>query len=148
MPDAAADLPRAPGAYSLLIRLDRLLVLDMPAFRGKTLAPGLFAYCGSAYGPGGIRARVSRHLRAGKPLRWHVDRLTAAGCVLQAGLSISGRECDLVAGIRSCGGIAALPGFGSSDCAACEAHLLRLPDGADLPAEIFDIVLPLGRKRR
>jgi Uri superfamily endonuclease len=47
----------------------------MPAFRGKSLSPGLYAYCGNAYSPGGIRARVSRHRRAGKPLRWHLLHL-------------------------------------------------------------------------
>jgi Uri superfamily endonuclease len=141
MPDVAAELPREAGAYVLLIRLDRQLPLDMPAFRGKSLSPGFYAYCGSAFGPGGIRARVSRHLRKEKPMRWHVDRLTAAGQVERAGVRIDGRECDLVTELLARGGLAVLPGFGSSDCRTCPAHLLRLPDDNNLPTGIFDLVV-------
>jgi Uri superfamily endonuclease len=141
MPDVAAELPREAGAYVLLIHLEGRLSLDMPAFRGKSLSPGLYAYCGSAYGPGGIRARVSRHLRASKPMRWHVDRLTAAGRVERIGIRIGGRECDLAGELLARGVLAVLPGFGSSDCRTCPAHLLRLPDDNNLPMEIFGLVV-------
>ena len=50
----------------------------MPRFGKLTLAAGQYAYVGSAHGPGGLRARVGRHLRAEKPLHWHIDYLTAA----------------------------------------------------------------------
>ncbi|MBE9554023.1 MAG: GIY-YIG nuclease family protein [Proteobacteria bacterium] len=146
MPDAAAELPGEPGAYVLLIRLDSELTLDMPSFRGKSLMPGLYAYCGSAYGPGGIRARVSRHLRGGKPLRWHVDRLTAAGRVEQVGILVAGRECDLATELLATGGLQALPGFGSSDCRTCAGHLLHLPKVETLPTDIFDLVVSGGRE--
>lgn len=136
------DFPGEPGAYVLLIRLEARLPLDdIPAFRWRSLEPGLYAYCGSAYGPGGIRARVSRHLRADKPLRWHVDRLTAAGRVERVGVRIGGRECDLAGEMLGHGGLAVLPGFGSSDCRTCPAHLLRLPDGESLPAGLFDLAV-------
>jgi Uri superfamily endonuclease len=141
MQDAAAELPRAHGAYVLLIRLEGRLSLDMPAFDGKSLSPGLYAYCGSAYGPGGIRARVSRHLRAGKPLRWHVDRLTAAGRTERIGVRVGGRECDLVGELLAGGGLAVLPGFGSSDCRTCPAHLLRLPEGKEIRTGLFDLAV-------
>lgn len=142
MPDVAVDLPRTGGAYVLLICLKERLALEIPAFRDKTLEPGHYAYCGSAYGPGGIRARVSRHLRADKSMRWHVDRLTAAGRLLQIGVRVSGRECDLVAELQRRGGLMALSGFGSSDCAKCAAHLVHLPGGVALPTGIFDLVVP------
>lgn len=145
-PDAADDPPRDAGAYILLIRLEAILPLDMPAFHGKSLMPGHYAYCGNAYGPGRVRARVSRHLRADKPLRWHVDRLTAAGRVEQAGFRIGGRECDLVGELLACGGLAVLPGFGSSDCRTCTAHLLRMPDDNNFPQESFDLVGLCDRK--
>lgn len=148
MKDAAADLPREGGAYALLVRLDEPLQLDIPRFRGHSLMPGYYAYCGSAYGPGGIRARVSRHLRADKPKRWHVDRLTASGSILQAGVVVSGHECKLAAAILSLGGSVVLPGFGSSDCRRCTTHLVGLSGGHTLPAGIFDLVLRLGSEPR
>lgn len=145
MPDAVGELPPEAGAYVLLIDLARPLSLDLPAFRGTEVAPGLYGYCGSAYGPGGIRARVSRHLRDDKAIRWHVDHLTTAGRVAQIGIRVGGHECDLVGVLLARGGMAVLPGFGSTDCRLCPAHLLRIPDGAGLPAEIFDLVVSRGR---
>ena len=41
------------------------------------LAPGCYVYAGSARGPGGIRARVRRHLRPDKTPHWHIDQVTA-----------------------------------------------------------------------
>lgn len=141
MRDAAGELPAAAGAYVLLIRLEAPLSLDMPAFRGKSLVPGLYAYCGSAYGPGGLRARVSRHLCAAKPMRWHVDRLTAVGRIERVDMRIGGRECDLAGELLTAGGSAVLPGFGSSDCRACPAHLLRLPEGEEFRSGPFDLAV-------
>lgn len=137
----AGNLPCQGGAYALLIRLNEPLQLDIPRFRGHSLAPGLYAYCGSAYGPGGIRARVSRHLRTGKSTRWHIDRLTAAGKIQQIAIRPGGQECALVGKILASGGTVALPGFGSSDCRQCPAHLLELPPTYDLRRfDFFEVV--------
>ena len=56
------DLPAAPGAYVLLLTANAPVVLNMPRFGKLTLAAGRYAYVGSAHGPGGLRARVGRHL--------------------------------------------------------------------------------------
>lgn len=37
-------------------------------------------YVGSARGPGGIMARLSRHLSKEKRLRWHIDYITSLSC--------------------------------------------------------------------
>ena len=126
-------LTAEPGAYTLFIDLKRPLSLDATALGPQALAPGRYAYCGSAYGPGGLRARLGRHLRRDKALRWHVDHLTAAGRVFAVGLAPGGRECALVAALgRQAGVDVPLLGFGSSDCRRCPAHLLRLGPTADL----------------
>lgn len=118
----AAALPAIKGAYVLVIDI-ALPVAGLP--------PGRYLYCGSARGPGGIRARVSRHMRRGKTLRWHVDRLTEAGQVLGAWVFADGDECALVRQLSYLP--APLPGFGSSDCTACVSHLLAWPPEATLP---------------
>jgi Uri superfamily endonuclease len=127
MPVAVDNLPCAVGAYVLLIRLEKRIFLDIASLDQKSLKPGHYAYCGSAYGPGGIRARVSRHLRRDKPQRWHVDRLTAVGRIAQVAVRPNGRECLLVNEILDLGGSIPIPGFGSSDCRRCRAHLLAVP---------------------
>lgn len=121
-------LPSAVGAYLLTIDLVATLPLRFGRKPATALPAGRYVYCGSAYGPGGLRARVGRHLRRDKPIRWHVDRLTAAGRVIEVLTVLDGDECDLFAAVSDCLGTAVpLPGFGSSDCRRCPAHLLRVP---------------------
>lgn len=123
-------LPGAPGAYVLVIDLDRALRLDIARLAPAVLPPGRYAYCGSAHGPGGLRARVARHRRAGKAAHWHVDRLTAAGRIVAVHAIERGRECDLVARLLEApGAVVPVRGFGSSDCRRCPAHLVALPEG-------------------
>lgn len=125
-------LPSGPGAYLLVLHLDVELPPD--ARRGQAaLAPGRYLYLGSARGPGGLRARIRRHLRADKRPHWHVDRLTAAARVAAVLAWPEGGECRWCAAIRARGAEVPLPGFGSSDCRRCPAHLLRLEvtDAAD-----------------
>jgi Uri superfamily endonuclease len=91
---------------------------------------GWHAYVGSARR--GRDARVARHMRAGKPTRWHADYLFSRHPATRAWLIDTPlTECELVelllCGERGggAGGEArAAPGFGSSDC-RCGGHLLR-----------------------
>ena len=124
--DDADLLSSAPGAYALFIRLGEPRPLS-GRFAGRTLDPGVYIYAGSAHGPGGIAARCRRHFRRGKARHWHVDALTEAAAELRAAAVPGGDECRLWTRIRRLTGAAApIPGFGSSDCQTCEAHLLRL----------------------
>jgi Uri superfamily endonuclease len=128
-------LPAVPGAYALLIDLPRDLTPRLPRLGTLQLAHGRYLYVGSARGPGGIRARVRCHLRAGKSVRWHVDRLTNVAGVTMVAAVPDGDECRLFAAARAAADtVVPAPGFGSSDCARCPAHLLRLADGCDAEA--------------
>ena len=121
-------LPDTAGSYLLIAHLPQPLRLRRGALTGRTLASGWYVYAGSARGPGGLRARLGRHLRRRKRLRWHIDRVTTAADV-RLGLALpdpAADECALIAALLRGGGFApALPGFGSSDCDVCPAHLLR-----------------------
>ncbi|CAN2535049.1 hypothetical+protein [Methylocapsa aurea] len=123
---AASRAPAAPGAYVLLVALSHPLAAR--AGRSEaTLAPGRYLYCGSARGPGGLRARLGRHMRRGKTRRWHIDQLTEAGESLGAWITQDKGECDLVAALATLP--APLDGFGSSDCPRCRSHLRFWPEG-------------------
>lgn len=122
-----------PGAYLLLIRLDAPLQFTL---RGQpvSLPAGTYAYAGSARGSGGIAARVARHLRKEKKPHWHVDALTVAASEIAVRGFPGGSECALVERLVASGHAEVpLPGFGSSDCRSCEAHLLRLNMAGDSP---------------
>ncbi len=124
----AFDLPNLPGAYALLLHLPRPLRLPLARLGRPTLAPGRYVYCGSAYGPGGLSARVGRHLRRGKTIRWHVDHLTERAKVVDVLWELNGSECELRRRLGGTAGVhAPVAGFGSSDCRQCTAHLLSVP---------------------
>jgi Uri superfamily endonuclease len=85
-----------PGAYLLLIELKEVTFVKLPSKPSLSLTPGRYIYAGSANGPGGLKARVSRHTRRANRSRWHIDQLTENGDVLGAWISPGGVECDLV----------------------------------------------------
>jgi len=118
-------LPSEKGAYVLWLVLESPLPLALPGKPPLTLAAGQYLYCGSARGPGGLKARLSRHWRREKSLRWHIDRLSTEGRVMGAWCFPGGDECALVARLAETAGWRhPLPGFGSSDCPDCPSHLL------------------------
>ncbi|MDH3233401.1 MAG: GIY-YIG nuclease family protein [Alphaproteobacteria bacterium] len=129
------EIPGRPGAYLLTIALDRPLVIDTARLRG-TLPAGTYCYAGSARGPGGMRARIARHLNSEKRPHWHIDRLTVAGRVTGTTFTENTGECELAQAIAArADATVPLDGFGSSDCRRCRAHLVRIP-GTVLPVSI------------
>ena len=118
-------IPKRPGAYVLAIEVSRPIELVLTNRLPISLEAGCYLYCGSAKGPGGLRARIGRHMRRVKPIRWHVDNLTRSGRVLGAWTTVESHECQLAAAL------AHLPvpieDFGNSDCSTCRSHLFRWP---------------------
>jgi Uri superfamily endonuclease len=91
-----------------------------------TLERGWYVYVGSAVR--GRDARVARHLRLDKPLRWHADYLLTAFPADRAWL-IDGAagECELADALAAVAGAERRPRrFGAGDC-RCAGHLVRLP---------------------
>ena len=74
-------------------------------------------------------------MRRAKRCHWHVDHLVAAGRVVGAWGRLGAGECDLVTRLLTVRGVVVpVPGFGSSDCGTCAAHLLSLAAGAEIDA--------------
>ncbi len=143
----AQDLPAVPGAYALILWLNDATPVSTAAHGPGTLPPGCYVYAGSARGPGGIRARVRRHLRPAKSPHWHIDQITARAAIARVVAWPGGSECGLVDGLRAQTEIIfPAPGFGSSDCRHCPAHLCRLPPmSVDQAADICRGVIGLAR---
>lgn len=126
-PAQTEHLGRDKGAYFLVIRLDTPPQLDIRRLGAQALPAGTYVYAGSAYGPGGMAARLKRHFRKDKSPHWHIDRLTLAASDMSAFAVVDGHECRLVASLLAAEGYeTALPGFGSTDCRTCQSHLLRV----------------------
>lgn len=125
------EAPSLPGAYVIAIELDDPLAVTLLSRAAIELPAGRYLYCGSAKGPGGLKARLSRHFRRGKSVRWHIDQLTERGRVVGSWIFTGGDECELVRRLSQLP--IPIPGFGSSDCAKCGSHLLQWVNGTELP---------------
>ena len=126
----ADDVPSLPGAYAVAIEFTDKVAVTLSGRSPIVLPAGRYLYCGSAKGPGGLEARLSRHMRRGKPVRWHVDQLTEQGLVVGNWIFPGGDECEVV---QMCSYLPMpIAGFGSSDCATCRSHLLQWPNGTAL----------------
>ncbi len=89
--------------------------------------PGVYGYCGSAQS--NLEARILRHQKKEKPLRWHIDYLRRVCSYLGAvviHLDKAG-ECLLAKElIKIPSACYPVRGFGSSDC-HCLSHLVWIP---------------------
>ncbi len=124
------------GAYLLIVELSTYL-------ERWRLSPGIYAYVGSAWGPGGLIARVRRHLlkRFTRP-RWHVDWLTSSGRPLMAFLYPGLTEDELYQAVSE-RLRPAVKGFGSSDTKHY-THLFVVEDIREL-IELFSSPSSLKR---
>ena len=103
--------------------------LQIGRLGGMQLSKGWYIYFGSAFGPGGLAARVGRHLRCHKTRHWHIDHLIWATTVQEVWYSQQRRNlehCWAQTALNQPTALNLLRGFGASDC-HCLSHLVRLP---------------------
>lgn len=117
--------PNESGSYVLVLRSPDETSLEVGRLGTVTIRRGFYLYVGSAFGPGGLRARIGRH--AGRPscLHWHVDYLRRATVLIAVwyGLHDAHLEHEWARTLNRGRGVeSAWPRFGASDC-DCETHL-------------------------
>lgn len=85
----------------------------------------VYAYVGSAQGPGGLRSRIGRHLEKGKRRHWHIDYLREHAEIDRIWVIDGSRrlECAVAARLSALAAASPVPGFGASDC-RCGSHLV------------------------
>ena len=118
-------LPSLPGTYALVLRFSKRLEIIVGKLGVLSVQAGYYVYVGSALGPGGLAARVGRHCRREKALRWHVDYLRAEAQIEEVWYATgkSHRECRWANVLCALPGASVpLTGFGASDC-GCPSHL-------------------------
>lgn len=110
-------------SYQLLIELPRAVTVTVGRLGTCYFPAGRYTYTGSARR--NLEARIARHLRTEKTLRWHIDYLLAAkGARVLKVVRSTREECALN---QSSTGSIPVPGFGASDCrTACGSHLKYL----------------------
>jgi Uri superfamily endonuclease len=130
------EIPSDRGTYALMLQSHASVSLRVGALGNVTMYPGYYIYVGSAFGPGGLHARISRHAKRSKKLHWHIDYLRE-----HADLKVvwfdryPATQEHLWADT-----LGKVPGmqipflrFGASDC-ACASHLFYSETAPSLPA--------------
>ena len=133
-------IPSEPGVYLLILRstIWQAIRIDRRGARVVALPPGIYVYVGSAWGPGGLRARIYRHvgLTRRRRLHWHIDRLLASQYVKPiAALYAVGCKGERSTATLLGKVYEAVPGFGASDDPANNTHLYRITPSEEVAEE-------------
>ena len=114
-----------PGTYLLIFESSIKKSITIGKLGTLHVKPGFYVYIGSAFGPGGLKARIRHHLKKSVRPHWHLDYLSSALKLEEIWYTYDPvhREhqwADVHAQTR--GVHLPLAGFGSSDC-PCPSHL-------------------------
>lgn len=112
------DLPEDKGTYILVsaaLQMRRVAIGSLGKF---DIIPGFYAYVGSAFGSGGLRARISHHLEPTAEPHWHIDYLLQVASPVEVWYTTANRKlerqwAELLK--RAPGLRVPIPQFGSSD---------------------------------
>ena len=113
------------GTYALIARSERSRSLTIGQLGSFEAQSGYYVYIGSAFGPGGIHARISHHSRLAAKPHWHMDYLRPQVDIIEIWYTTD----EKIREHHWANHLAAhrlshppLHGFGASDC-SCIAHL-------------------------
>ena len=113
-----------PGTYALILKSNSNAKILVGRNLEMILAPGYYVYIGSAFGPGGLKARVLRHLGKTKSRHWHIDYLREFVTPVEVWYSHEPEhlEHDWAGALLNINGMHPVKGFGCTDCRCC-SHL-------------------------
>lgn len=116
-----------PGTYALIMICTDEQQVEIGKLGRLNINPGCYVYVGSAFGPGGLNARIAHHAKISVRPYWHIDYLRPMLDLRGVCYSDeSERHEHQWAGAlqRFRGATIPMTGFGSSDC-SCRSHLFR-----------------------
>jgi Uri superfamily endonuclease len=119
-------MSKGQGTYALILEAESDFEVRVGKLGRLCGRPGYYVYVGSAFGPGGVKARVGHHRRTTRRPRWHIDYLRRSLPFNEVWYTHDAHRrehawaCALT---RMPGATIPLVGFGASDC-ACTTHLI------------------------
>ena len=127
------EMKSEPGTYALILKSNFKGRVQVGRWRQIDIQPGYYIYIGSAFGSGGIQARVLRHFRNDKPRHWHIDYLRERLNAVGAWYSHDPRRLEHRWAQTLCkaDGMSPIKGFGCSDC-MCYSHLFLIARSPDI----------------
>lgn len=116
------------GTYALLFRCDARVDVVAGKLGPVSLSTGYWIYTGSAFGPGGLRSRLTHHLKPSRHPHWHIDYIKSGLRLVEIWTTTDTvkREHIWATVFSSLSGASRpIAGFGATDC-ACRSHLIYL----------------------
>jgi Uri superfamily endonuclease len=115
------------GTYALVLACGATHTVRIGKLGELQVQPGYYLYVGSAFGTGGLAARLRHHERIAARTHWHIDYLRAVCDLIEVWFTTDPRPREhiwarAVAHLPGAG--VPMPSFGSSDC-ECAAHLFQ-----------------------
>ena len=127
-PRGEPRLQSIPGTYALILVAAADRLIQIGRLGPLHVRAGFYVYVGSAFGPGGVRARVAHHRRHAARPHWHIDyvRLVTSLSAIWYTYDTLRREHQWAeVWQRTRGVFIPLQRFGASDC-TCASHLYFL----------------------
>ena len=114
-----------PGTYALVLESACDKNVEIGKLGRLHVRPGFYVYVGSAFGPGGLKARIAHHMKISAKPHWHIDYLRSILQLNEAWYTYAverneHRWADTFSSLR--GTTIPMTGFGASDC-SCTSHL-------------------------
>ena len=114
-----------PGTYALILKSSSERWIEIGKLGKFLIQPGYYVYTGSAFGPGGLKARIAHHVRISQRPHWHIDYFRLAVPLNEVWYSYDSKRYEhqwADAFGRLTGATLPIAGFGASDC-RCKSHL-------------------------
>jgi Uri superfamily endonuclease len=114
-----------PSTYALVLKSNRDRQISIGKLGRLRVRPGFYVYIGSAFGPGGLKARIAHHNRPSVRPHWHIDYLRWILLLDQVWYTYDSEQHEhrwaaMISGLK--GATIPMTGFGASDC-NCTSHL-------------------------
>ena len=139
-----------PGTYALVMACSSDQRIEVGKLGPLHLQSGFYVYVGSAFGPGGLKARIAHHVKISERPHWHIDYLRPAMDLTEIWFTYDSRHREHQwAGVLANFGHTTTPisGFGASDC-HCISHLFffdSLPSGTGFRRRVQASLNPHGK---
>lgn len=119
------NLQSQKGTYALILQANKGFACKVGKHNVIEGNAGSYVYVGSAFGPGGVHARIIHHLKMSSKPHWHLDYIRpyiqpVAVCFCYSSTRQEHRWATMVSKIV--GAQFPMHKFGSTDC-ACPSHL-------------------------
>jgi Uri superfamily endonuclease len=88
------DVPVEKGTYVLIASVSQVKRIEIGSLGKFEVIPGFYLYVGSAFGAGGLRARIGHHMESTAAPHWHIDFLLQRAVLTEVWFTTAERKLE------------------------------------------------------